>query len=522
MTDPKASALVGIPEIAEIAGVGRSAVSMWRKRHPEFPLPRVDTPSGVLFDLAQVQRWLIETGKIEGIAPASVAMWSRNGLVRGGWTPNELATFVIAILVYLKACTRGRAGSLAIDPADDWEALKGRPPREALDGLRSAAGRIEQDNPELQGLIVPGLLHTQDSNVVELMSIVNSLADDVLTDEGAAVDVYEEAVARLQDYNRFAAESTTPDDLSELMVRLAGSQHSRVLDPAVGSGGVLLLWALQTNAERQVDLEGADTAETAIRLARARFFIYGVAAHLSVRDSLRTPVDDRPKADLVLLDPPMGLKDWGDVTVYTDPQWRFGPPPPTSANWAWMQLAYLALADDGCAIVALPAGAMSVRGREGRIRTAMADAGTVEAVISLPARLRRDTSIPLSLWILRRHTADRNRSVLLVDASALGTTSRSTHSLDEVDIERVVEIVTHWRMSGEVQQANEGVAIGVTLADVRDREGDLNPRPYLATAAQGPQDLEGEARELRRRFRATSEQAAVAVTQIIDRLGGPR
>ena len=50
--------LVTIPDIAEFAGVGRSAVGNWRKRHEDFPSPRMEAPS---FGLQQVMKKLEES-----------------------------------------------------------------------------------------------------------------------------------------------------------------------------------------------------------------------------------------------------------------------------------------------------------------------------------------------------------------------------------------------------------------------------------------------------------------------------
>jgi hypothetical protein len=50
--------LIGIYEIASLAGVTQSAVSNWRKRFTDFPTPIVDLKSGPVFNGAQIQVWL--------------------------------------------------------------------------------------------------------------------------------------------------------------------------------------------------------------------------------------------------------------------------------------------------------------------------------------------------------------------------------------------------------------------------------------------------------------------------------
>ncbi|WP_051292936.1 ParA family protein [Citrifermentans bremense] len=50
--------LVGINEIAELAGVSRQAVANWRARFPDFPKPVADLRAGPVFRLRQIQGWL--------------------------------------------------------------------------------------------------------------------------------------------------------------------------------------------------------------------------------------------------------------------------------------------------------------------------------------------------------------------------------------------------------------------------------------------------------------------------------
>lgn len=50
--------LVGIHEIAEMAGVSSQAVVNWRTRHPNFPEPEAELRAGPVFRRGQVRAWL--------------------------------------------------------------------------------------------------------------------------------------------------------------------------------------------------------------------------------------------------------------------------------------------------------------------------------------------------------------------------------------------------------------------------------------------------------------------------------
>jgi hypothetical protein len=56
--------------IARLAGVGRAAVSNWRRRYSRFPKPVGGSPTSPTFDRAEVEAWLKATGKADQLATA--------------------------------------------------------------------------------------------------------------------------------------------------------------------------------------------------------------------------------------------------------------------------------------------------------------------------------------------------------------------------------------------------------------------------------------------------------------------
>jgi SAM-dependent methyltransferase len=61
-------------DIARLAGVGRTAVSNWRRRYPDFPRPTGGTPASPLFGLAEIEAWLRGQGKLLEI-PLAERAW---------------------------------------------------------------------------------------------------------------------------------------------------------------------------------------------------------------------------------------------------------------------------------------------------------------------------------------------------------------------------------------------------------------------------------------------------------------
>jgi len=68
--EPEGPELITAAAIARLAGVGRAAVSNWRKRYPEFPKLAGGSPNSPTFDRAEVLDWLKKTGKADQLATA--------------------------------------------------------------------------------------------------------------------------------------------------------------------------------------------------------------------------------------------------------------------------------------------------------------------------------------------------------------------------------------------------------------------------------------------------------------------
>jgi type I restriction-modification system DNA methylase subunit len=75
--------------IARLAGVGRAAVSNWRRRYPEFPQPVGGSPTSPTFSLADVEAWLKATGKADQLATAGRTETGTQRVTGSAWSPDD-------------------------------------------------------------------------------------------------------------------------------------------------------------------------------------------------------------------------------------------------------------------------------------------------------------------------------------------------------------------------------------------------------------------------------------------------
>jgi type I restriction enzyme M protein len=532
--------LVGIPEIARISGVGPSAVGNWRKRHHDFPKPKVQAPSGALFDLNEVETWLIENGKISKRVPDFVRLRALTDTARGLWQPDQVSRFSVACLVYLEACARaeGRAGAgpdqtPVVPPACAWRQVREVPgPRAFTRRLLAAAQELEELNPELSGLLVPAFeqVPTADGTIARNIALALDNATDDVTPRFALLEeaapwygevretprgrLSREALADRTEADRFSTERSTPDDLAYLLVQLVDADGGVIFDPAAGESGVLLLAALWRFGD-QAQLVGVERSEDVWRIARSRCYLYEVRADIRLGNALSMDLSALPKADCVVLDPPYGLRDWGNAGLYLSGRWRYGPPPPRSADYAWLQIALNQLKPDGRAAVVLPAGSLSRGGQEAEIRHAMIGAGVIEGVILLPPRLRLNTSIPLAVWLLRSpESGQRSDEILMVDASELATPSRSRFSLDEPVIDQLGEVAREWRKRRRIGSDDADIAVAVPTSSIVDAQ--LDPKRYREAPRVDIAALEDSVQQKRIQVAGSMQRTSAALARLAE------
>ncbi|QCD59657.1 N-6 DNA methylase [Streptomyces hawaiiensis] len=430
---------VSLAEIARIAGVGRAAVSNWRRRHDSFPTRIGGTDVSPQFSLAEVEQWLRDNGKLADIGGREL-LWPR-----------------------FEALGSRNESGLAI--------------AEAARRMRSSRARIAHPelSPQARDLVAE--------------------AARVGREEGPR-ETFEFLLQRwLETHVRQL--STTPPQLAALMARIAlavrlgpAQGGLTLLDPACGTGH------LAAAAVQEYDSPGLevlacerDPALAALTAGRLDFLAEdrGIRTRIATADTLRDDPFAGAKVDIALCNPPFNERDWGYEELATDQRWTHGLPPRTEPELAWVQHLLSHLKPGGTAVVVLPP-AVASRKAGRRIRGSLLRTGALRAVVSLPPGSAQPHSVSLQLWILRTApdggpaAAPPSQNALLVDATRFARSGTREPSPDWDGLGSFV--LTAMAALDQVDQEPPQGAVRVPLLDLLDDEVDVTPGRYAAAAAE--------------------------------------
>lgn len=454
-------ATVAAGDIARLAGVGRAAVSNWRRRFPDFPQPVGGSSASPLFGLTEVEAWLNRHGKPFRLTPPD-RVWQS---LRGAAADLELGDRIGYLGGFLIYQERDRAG---------WKALADQPDE----------------------VVVARLAEVMAAAVPEFAHLITDLPDPdavmIVRQAAEAADI--EGPRALFDflYERYLEvhsrrHTVTPPWVANLMITLTGAADGRLLDPACGFGTLLLA----ARAAGATELAGQEINPTAARVAVSRLLLAGDGARLVVSDSLRGEAFVGQLFDAVVCNPPFGDRSWGYEHLTSDPRWTYGTPPRGEPELAWVQHCLSHAKPGGHVAILMPAAAASRRAGR-RVRANLLRSGALRAVISMPGWGTTASGGP-DLWMLRRPDGTDHAHVLLLDATA-----------DRNGIE------DGWRSFLTDPEARQpGGGASVRILNLLDEHVDLTPARHLAGSAATPTTLA---------FRPTRTRLLKAATTLADTL----
>jgi len=221
-----------------------------------------------------------------------------------------------------------------------------------------------------------------------------------------------------------------------------------------------------------------NTRQTAYRLLT----LEGKQFDLECRDSLLdSAFDNTLKANIVVTEPPMGLKFNADIRRQLAEASYLQVPAGKSVSAAagdslWIQQALSKLDDKGKAYILLPQGVLFRGGYDAKVREYLLENELLETVIGLPAGILDFASIAPVLLIINKNKPPGS-PVTFVDASDIGSKRRSQTVFSEEDSSLIAALT-----KGKIPEDNRYRS--VFIPEIRAQNNELNIARYISKSVE--------------------------------------
>ncbi len=395
-----------------------------------------------------------------------------------------------------------------------------------------AMDAIEKENPSLKG-VLPKVYARQNLDPTSLGELIDLIGNIALgTAKARSADLLghvfeyflgEFALAEGKKGGQFY----TPRSVVELLVEMLEPYKGRVFDPCCGSGG-MFVQSEKFVAQRQgrvndLSIYGQESNQTTWRLCKMNLAIRGIDSSQVKWNNEGSFLNDAHKdlkADYIIANPPFNVSDWSGELLSQDGRWKYGTPPPGNANYAWIQHFIYHLAPNGLAGFVLAKGSLTSKtSGEGDIRKELIEAGLIDCVVNLPAKLFLNTQIPASLWFVRRNRKHREKEILFIDARNMGyLINRRTKELTKDEIQEIAKTYHDWRTTEDYEDI-KGFCKSASIEEVKELDYVLTPGRYVGLAAEEDDfDLEEKFTKLKAEFEEQLKEEADLNKRILENL----
>lgn len=342
-----------------------------------------------------------------------------------------------------------------------------------------------------------------------IRNLIKDFAELDLTEIGEDVlgESYMYMIERFgADAGKKAGEFFTVQNVAKLVAMLAEPKPGdRICDPAMGSGGLLLLAGeeIEKQGSKNYALYGQESTGSTYQLARMNMFLHGMdSARLEWGDTLNNPLlvedDSLMKFDIVVANPPFSLKKWGAENAESDKYKRFwrGVPPKDKGDYAFLShMIETAKPKTGKVAVIVPHGVLFRGGAEGKIRQQLLEENIIDSVIGLPAGLFSTTGIPVAILVIDRSREkggknENKKDILFIEASKEFKKAKAQNILEDKNIDRIFDAFKD-------RKDVEKFAHIADFAEIKENDFNLNITRYVDTfEEEDPIDIEANLKEL--------------------------
>lgn len=393
-----------------------------------------------------------------------------------------------------------------------WEVLKAHATNPDIgEVIDKAMDAIEKENDSLKGVLTKNYARPELDKVRlgELVTLFSNI------EVGSSAAQEKDVLGRVYEYflGKFASaegklggEFYTPSCVVRTLVEMIEPFDGQIYDPCCGSGGMFCQSARFVKEHqgniRDISIFGQESNPTTWKLAKMNLAIRGLEANLGAHnaDTFHDDLHKTLKANYILANPPFNVSDWGGDRLKDDVRWKYGIPPSSNANYAWLQhmLHHLNPVGGTAGIVLANASLSTQSSGEGDIRKNMILDGVVDCIVSMPPQLFYSVGIPVSLWILRKgKDEEAKRKILFIDATNLGhMVDRRVRELSEDDIHKIADIYHCWKSADNYSDI-PGFCSEASLDSIKERNYILAPSRYIESTVEQDESEPFEKKMLR-------------------------
>ena len=229
-----------------------------------------------------------------------------------------------------------------------------------------------------------------------------------------------------------------------------------------------------------ISVYGQEANADTWKMAKMNMAIRGIDADFGPYQADTFTKDLHPtlKADFILANPPFNYHPWNQEKLLSDGRWKYGVPPASNANYAWIQHMIYHLSPNGKIGLVLANGALSSQtGGEGEIRKNIILDDLVEGIVALPTQLFYSVTIPVTLWFISKNKSQKGKT-LFVDARKMGhMVDRKHRDFTDEDIQKLADTFTQFQ-NGTLEEVKGFCAIADTQ-EIEKQDFILTPGRYV-------------------------------------------